>query len=249
MSPPFIIFVAIDLSEGRVVRLTRGEMDQATVYGDDPVAVARGWQERGACWLHVVDLDAATKGEAYNAPVVSRILQEVQIPVQVAGGIRSREAIAGWLDRGAARICLGTRALDPDFLAMALGEFGDAILAAVDARSGRVQVAGWRRSSGETTLEVVGRLAEAGVARVLFTDIERDGTLLGPNLQATEEVLGTVQIPVIASGGVGGLEDLAALARLAPMGLEGAVVGKALYSGALSLEEALRVAAAPATRG
>lgn len=239
---PFTVFVAVDLAGGRVVRLVRGDMADATVYGDDPVEVALGWEAAGAGWLHVVDLDGATAGEPRNAPAVRRILGAVRVPVQVSGGVRSVAAAETWLDAGARRVVAGTRALDPAFLAEAVPRLGDALVAAVDAREGRVRVSGWTRASDLSPVEAARRLAEAGVARLLFTDIGRDGTLAGPNVTATAEVLEAAGVPVIASGGVGSEEDVRALAALAPRGLEGVVVGKALYSGALTLDRALAAA-------
>jgi phosphoribosylformimino-5-aminoimidazole carboxamide ribotide isomerase len=240
----FTVFVAVDLSRGRVVRLMRGDPEAATIYSEDPVGTALAWQEGGAPWLHVVDLDAAILGGPANSPVIRRILEATDIPVQVAGGIRSLDAVGEWLDAGAARVCVGTRALDGPFLDEALQRWGDRITAAVDARGGMVQVGGWRESSSLTTAQVVGRLAEAGVARILFTDIGRDGTLEGPNMAATEEVLEQAGgMGVIASGGVSGAGDIEVLARLAPLGLEGVVAGRALYSGALTLHDALAAAA------
>jgi len=249
----FTVFVAIDLSGGRVVRLTRGDPKAATVYGEDPVATARAWQEGGATWLHVVDLDGAITGDPSNAAVISRVLGAVDIPVQVAGGIRSVDAVERWLDAGAARVCVGTRAVEESFLAEAqarLGpRFGEGVVAAVDARGGTVQLAGWRESSSLGTCEVVDRLCGAGVARILFTDIGRDGTLQGPNLPAIEEVLdASGSMGVIASGGVSRLADIEALVPLAGRGLEGVVVGKALYSGALRLGDALEAAGASRSR-
>lgn len=240
---PITVLVAVDVSEGRVVRLTRGEPGERTVYGEDPVATALAWQEQGAEWLHVVDLDAAIHGDPGNRRVIERLLEEVRIPAEVSGGIRTLEQIDVWLDCGAARVCVGTRALDSVFLAEAVARFGEAVVPAVDARAGRVRVAGWREDSGETVVEVAERMADAGASRIMFTDIERDGTLLGPNLQAIEEVLGAAGLPVIASGGVSGEGDVRALARLAPRGLEGVIVGKALYGGTLTLDRARAAAA------
>lgn len=241
----FTVFVAIDIKGGQVVRLLRGDPAAATVYGEDPVATARSWQEQGATYLHVVDLDGAIGGAAPNAAVVGRIVDEIGVPVEVAGGIRSLDAIDAWLSAGAARVCIGTKALDSEFLAAALERFGaNRIVAAVDARDGFVQVAGWQESSALATGEVISRLAGAGVARVLFTDIGRDGTLEGPNLAATKEVL-SAGIGVIASGGVSGIADVEALVALGDPLLEGVVVGRALYAGALSLAATAASAGAP----
>jgi len=235
----FDVFVAVDLSGGHVVRLLRGDPAAATVYGDDPVATAVSWERRGARWLHVVDLDAALGAPTSNAATVRGILDAVSIPVQVAGGVRSHEAVAGWLGAGATRVVLGTRALDEAFLAEAVARHGDGIVAAVDARAGMVQVAGWQASSALRTDEVLARLAAAGTPRVLFTDIGRDGTLEGPNLPAILEVLAATPMGVIASGGVAALPDVEALRNLGDPRLEGVIVGRALYSGALRLEDAL----------
>lgn len=246
--PPFDIFVAIDLVGGRVVRLLRGDPEAATVYSEDPVATAIGWQERGATWLHVVDLEGAIGGVAANADVMRAIVEAVDVPVQVAGGIRSRAAIEAWLAAGAARVVVGTRALDEAFLPEAVANFGPALVAAVDARNGMVQVAGWQESSSLTTREALARLSEAGVARILFTDIGRDGTLEGPNLPAIREVLAASGMGLIASGGVAGLADVETLLSIGDPRLEGVIVGKALYSGSLALEDALAALAGAAVR-
>jgi phosphoribosylformimino-5-aminoimidazole carboxamide ribotide isomerase len=239
------IFVAIDLRGGRVVRLLRGDPAAATVYSEDPIATARSWQEQGATWLHVVDLDGAIGASAANAGVVAGIVEGAAVPVEVAGGIRSMAAIESWLSAGAARVVIGTKALEEAFLAEALATFGpERIVAAVDARDGVVQVAGWQQSSALPTGEVIARLAGAGVARVLFTDIGRDGALTGPNLAATREVLSS-GLGVIASGGVSGVADVEALAGIGDPKLEGVVVGRALYSGAMTLAEALAAAGGP----
>ncbi|MGH2717336.1 MAG: 1-(5-phosphoribosyl)-5-[(5-phosphoribosylamino)methylideneamino] imidazole-4-carboxamide isomerase, partial [Actinomycetota bacterium] len=239
----FTVFVAIDIKGGQVVRLLRGDPAAATVYGSDPVETAQSWQRQGATYLHVVDLDGAIGGAPPNRGAVGRIVSEIGVPVEVAGGIRSLEAIEAWLTAGAARVCIGTKALDPVFLESALEAFGaDRIVAAVDARDGFVQVSGWQESSTRATGEVIAQLAGAGVARVLFTDIGRDGTLEGPNLAATKELLSS-GIGVIASGGVSGVGDIEALVAFGDPRLEGVVVGRALYSGALSLADALTAAA------
>ncbi len=243
----FDIFVAIDLAGGRVVRLLRGDPAAATVYSEDPVATARAWQGRGARWLHVVDLDGAIGGEPANAAVMRRIIEAVDIPVQVAGGVRSLEAIDAWLSAGAARVVVGTRAIEEGFLSQAVPSFGEGFVAAVDARDGMVQVAGWQESSSLSTEAVLVRLDGAGVPRVLFTDIGRDGTLEGPNLPAIRGVLGASGMGLIASGGVAGLRDVETLLSLGHPRLEGVIVGKALYSRSLALEDALAtVAGAPA---
>lgn len=232
------ILVAIDMVAGEVVRLTRGDMGQKTVYGQDPVQAAGEWVDRGARWLHLVDLDGATGSGIDNSGPIGRILDAATVPVQIGGGIRSMEAIGKWVERGAARVCIGTRSMDFDFLSGAVAEYGDRLVASLDTRAGTVRVGGWTEGSGMPTLDALKRMVDCGVARVMFTDIERDGTLTGPNLQAIEEVLDAVEIPVIAAGGVTDTGDLERLAELAPRGLEGIVVGKALYSGSIDLADA-----------
>ncbi|MGH9196570.1 MAG: 1-(5-phosphoribosyl)-5-[(5-phosphoribosylamino)methylideneamino]imidazole-4-carboxamide isomerase [Acidimicrobiia bacterium] len=245
MSSP-IILVAIDIVEDQVVRLRQGELQERTVYGHDPVETAVEWERSGAEWLHVVDLEGATRGEQANSKAIEEILKTVKIPVQVGGGLRSLSSIEAWLGKGASRVSIGTKALDPAFLSEALEEFADRIVASVDARQGEVRVEGWTHGSGSRAVEVAKRLAEAGVRRVVFTDIERDGTLQGPNFEGVREIVEAVEIPVIASGGVDTEFSIRKLAKFAEDGLEGIIIGKALYSGALSLDTAKQAAAADA---
>ncbi len=233
-----VILVAIDMVAGEVVRLTKGDMGQKTIYGQDPVAAALEWEARGARWLHLVDLDGATGTGIDNSEPIGRIIQAAGVPVQIGGGIRSLEAIDRWVELGVTRVCVGTKSMDFKWLAEATAEFGDQLVASLDTRAGTVRVGGWTEGSGMPTLEALNRMIDAGVTRVMFTDIERDGTLTGPNLPAIEQVLDAVTIPVIAAGGVTDTEDLVALATLAPKGLEGVVVGKALYNGNIDLAEA-----------
>lgn len=233
-----VILVAIDMVAGEVVRLTKGDMGQKTIYGQDPVAAALEWEARGARWLHLVDLDGATGTGIDNSEPIGRIIQAAGVPVQIGGGIRSLEAIDRWVELGVTRVCVGTKSMDFKWLAEATAEFGDQLVASLDTRAGTVRVGGWTEGSGMPTLEALNRMIDAGVTRVMFTDIERDGTLTGPNLPAIEQVLDAVTIPVIAAGGVTDTADLVALATLAPKGLEGVVVGKALYNGNIDLAEA-----------
>ncbi|HEX2052728.1 MAG TPA: 1-(5-phosphoribosyl)-5-[(5-phosphoribosylamino)methylideneamino]imidazole-4-carboxamide isomerase [Actinomycetota bacterium] len=238
MSRPPVILVAVDMVAGEVVRLTKGDMGAKTVYGQDPVRAAEEWIAKGARWLHLVDLDGATGTGIDNSGPIGRILDASTVPVQIGGGIRSMDAVARWVERGAARVCIGTKSLDFPWLAGAAKEFGDKLVASLDTRGGTVRVAGWTEGSGMPTLEALRRMLDCGVSRVMFTDIDRDGTLTGPNVEAVEEVLDAAGVPVIAAGGVTTTEDLERLAALAPKGLEGVVVGKALYSGSIDLAEA-----------
>lgn len=228
-----VVIPAIDLRHGRVVRLRRGDPGAATVYGDDPVAVARRFEEAGARRLHVVDLDAAL-GEGENRDAIAAICRAVHARVQVGGGVRSVAAAKELLAAGAARVVLGTRAaLDPGFVREAVAAAGDRVIVALDVRAGRVRVAGWREE-GPPLEEAVAALDAAGAPRFLVTAIDADGVLTGPDLELYRGVLARTERPVLASGGVRDAADVRALARL---GVEGVVVGRALYEGTLRLEE------------
>jgi phosphoribosylformimino-5-aminoimidazole carboxamide ribotide isomerase len=233
----FELIPAIDLRGGRAVRLFQGDYDRETVFSDDPVAIARRWEAEGATRLHVVDLDGARSGEPVNRPVIERILDDATIPVQVSGGLRDAEAVERVLAAGAARAILGTVLTDPHLARPLLERFGDRVIAGIDARDGRVAVRGWRETLELDAVELAQELAAAGARRVIFTDIGRDATLTGPNLEAMRRMAESVPIPVIASGGVGRIEDIRDLAALSC--LEGVIVGRALYTGAVSLPEAL----------
>ncbi len=236
------IWPAIDLKAGQVVRLAEGDMARATVYAEDPAEVARAFAAQGAGNLHVVDLDGATAGSARNRESVMAILAATGARVQVGGGIRSMAAIEGWLAAGAARVVLGTAALeDPALVRLAARRFPGAIVVAVDARDGLVATRGWAEVSTVPAVELGRRFADAGVAALLFTDIGRDGLMAGVNVAATAALAAAVPLPVLASGGIASLADLAAL-RAQP-GIAGAVVGRALYEGRFSLAEALDAAA------
>jgi phosphoribosylformimino-5-aminoimidazole carboxamide ribotide isomerase len=223
-------------------------MKAMTVYSDDPVRVAADWESRGARWLHLVDLDRATGAQGDNRDVMEKVISASTIPVEVGGGIRSPEDLRRWTDAGAERICIGTRSLDPPFLEEAIAQAGDRLVVSLDARGDEVQVEGWQRGSGISKRELIGRAAGLGVKRIMYTDIARDGTLSGPNVGGLEEVLDQAggRMGVIASGGVKETADVQALAALASRGLEGVVVGRALYSGTLSLEDALAAAGSAA---
>jgi phosphoribosylformimino-5-aminoimidazole carboxamide ribotide isomerase len=237
------VYPAIDLKGGQVVRLAEGDMARATVYGDDPAAQARLFSEAGADWLHVVDLDAAFAGEARNAEAVQAILQAFPGKVQLGGGIRDRAAIDRWLGLGVERVVIGTAALeDPDLVRDAARALPGRIVVAVDARDGMVATRGWASVSDVAVAELANRFSDAGVAAVLFTDVGRDGLLKGCNVRATVALARHTSLPVIASGGVAGLADIADLARHFSEGIEGVVTGRALYDGRLDLAAAMRVA-------
>ncbi len=242
MTAPAVL-VAVDMLDGKVVRLAKGELGERTTYAADPVTTAEEWERSGAEWLHLVDLDRASGTGRDNAEAISAILRRAHVPVQVGGGVRSLEAISQWLEKGATRVCVGTRLLERGFLRAAVSHFGNHLVASVDARGGKVHLDGWQHSSGSATVDIVKLFVDEGVARIMFTDIERDGMLGGPNLEAVEEVLDAAGVPVIAAGGVTSTDDVRALAQLASKGLEGIVIGKALYSGHLTLEGAQAAAA------
>ena len=254
MSSPLIIFPAIDLKGGKVVRLAEGDTDRATIYGDDPPAQARAFAAAGATHLHVVDLDGAFAGRAVNAAAVEAIVAAFPGKVQVGGGIRDRAAVDRWLALGATRVVIGTAALDhPDFVRAASAELPGRIVVAVDARDGFVATKGWADVSHVRVADLAHRFADVGVAALLFTDVGRDGLLRGCNVAATQALAHATPIPVIASGGVAGIADIEALivarAGIAANvveggGIEGVITGRALYDGRLDLADALRAAAA-----
>jgi phosphoribosylformimino-5-aminoimidazole carboxamide ribotide isomerase len=234
-----ILYPAIDILDGRAVRLTRGDFDAPTVYRDDPLEAARAWVEEGARWLHVVDLDGARAGRPVNLPALERIAGELAVPVQCGGGLRSREAVDAALAAGAARVVLGTAAYrDPALLDAALAAHGDAVAVAVDVREGRVSVAGWTEDTGAEPASVLAELGSRGARTFVYTDVDRDGVLSGPDLVALGDLLPAVAGDLIYSGGVGSLDHLGGLAKLP---LAGAIVGKALYEARFSVREAQQV--------
>ncbi|USI72318.1 1-(5-phosphoribosyl)-5-[(5-phosphoribosylamino)methylideneamino]imidazole-4-carboxamide isomerase [Sphingomonas morindae] len=244
-----IVFPAIDLKAGQIVRLAEGDMARATIYGDDPAAQARRFAELGATHLHVVDLDGAFAGHAVNAAAVEAIVAAFPGKVQLGGGIRDRAAIDHWLALGVDRVVIGTAALDhPQLVREAARALPGRIVVGVDARDGFVATHGWADISEVRVIDLAERFADAGVAALLFTDVGRDGLLKGCNVTATQALAEATTIPVIASGGVAGMADIHALkavtADLSGGGIEGVITGRALYDGRLDLAEALRVAAA-----
>ena len=244
LSRSLTIFPAIDLKGGQVVRLAEGDMDRATIYGDDPAAQARAFAAAGASHLHVVDLDGAFAGGSVNGAAVESIIAAFPGKVQVGGGIRNRETVERWLALGVDRVIIGTAALkDPAFVKSAAAALPGRIVVGVDARDGMVATEGWADVSDVSVTDLARRFEDAGVAALLFTDVGRDGLLKGCNVEATVALARAVSIPVIASGGVADLGDIHALVPHVADGIEGVITGRALYDGRLDLAEALRVAA------
>jgi phosphoribosylformimino-5-aminoimidazole carboxamide ribotide isomerase len=235
------IYPAIDLKDGACVRLRRGEMDQATVYSDDPAAQAVAWRDAGFQWLHVVDLNGAFAGQPVNASAVAAILAAVDLPVQLGGGIRDMAGIEAWLQAGVRRVILGSAAAkNPRLVLDACKSFPGRIVVGIDARHGFVATEGWAETSAMQAAELGLRFEDAGVAAIIYTDIGRDGMLTGLNLEQTLDLATKLTTPVIASGGVGSLDDLAALGRAAEgTRIEGVIVGRALYDGRVKPDEAL----------
>lgn len=241
---PLTLYPAIDLKDGACVRLRRGEMDDATVYSDDPGAQARAWCEAGFNWLHVVDLNGAFAGRSANADAVRQIVANARVPVQLGGGLRDLDGIEAWLEAGISRVILGSVAVkNPELVREACRLFPGRIVAGIDARMGLVATEGWAEVSDMQATDLGLRMQDAGVAAIIFTEITRDGMLEGLDLEQTAELARQVSVPVIASGGVGSLDDLAALRQVAQdvPGIEGVIVGRALYDGRVSPADALRV--------
>jgi phosphoribosylformimino-5-aminoimidazole carboxamide ribotide isomerase len=240
-----LIFPAIDLKDGKCVRLRQGRMEEATIYGDDPAAVALKWQEAGAPWLHLVDLDGAFSRRPQNLEAIRAIRQALAIPIQLGGGIRTLETIKSYFDLGLDRLILGTVVLkDPELAARACALFPGRIAFGLDARDGLLSVEGWTEATGKTALTAARDLAALKPAALIYTDISRDGVKRGLNLTATEALARSVPVPVIASGGVSSLKDIADLMPLEAAGVVGVIIGRALYDGSLTLAEALKMAQA-----
>ena len=232
-----ILLPAVDVADGQAVRLVQGEAGSETRYGD-PLAAALAWQEAGAQWLHLVDLDAAF-GRGSNRELLAEVVGKLDVQVEMSGGIRDDSSLRAALSTGCARVNIGTAALEnPTWVRQAIAEFGDRIAVGLDVRGTTLSARGWTKNGGEL-FDVLARLDADGCARYVVTDVRRDGTLTGPNLGLLRDVCAATDKPVIASGGVSSLSDLRALAELVPLGVEGAIVGKALYAGAFTLHDAL----------
>jgi phosphoribosylformimino-5-aminoimidazole carboxamide ribotide isomerase len=238
-----ILYPAIDLKDGACVRLVRGEMASATVFSEDPATQARRFADAGFTWLHVVDLNGAFAGHSVNGEAVKAIRDAVDLPIQLGGGIRDRDAIEGWLALGIDRVVLGTAALrDPELVQRAAAERPAAIAVGIDARNGRVAIIGWTETTEVRAIELARRFEDCGVAAIIYTDIARDGTLCGIDAVAAAELARQIRIPLIVSGGVASLADIAALKAHEADGIAGVICGRALYDGRLDPAAALRLA-------
>jgi len=235
-----IFYPAIDLKDGACVRLLRGKMEDATVFNADPTAQAQEFEQQGAEWLHLVDLNGAFAGAPVNEDAVAKLVKSVTLPVQLGGGVRDRKTIDLWLERGIRRVVLGTAAArDPDLVRSAAKAYPGQIAVGIDARGGKVAVEGWAETTELTALDLAKRYEDAGVAAIIFTDIDLDGAMQGPNVAATAEMAETTSIPIIASGGVSSMDDLRALkASGAP--LDGVISGRAVYDGKINVAEAVQ---------
>lgn len=235
------VIPAIDLLEGRCVRLYQGDYARSQVFNDNPADVARQWVDQGASWLHIVDLDGAKTGRVVNRPAIEAIVQAVPVPIQVGGGLRDRTSVAQLLELGVQRVILGTVAVEqPQLVAELCQKFPGQIVVGIDARNGRVATRGWLETSEVLATELAKQMQELGATAIIYTDIHRDGTLQGPNLEALRGLAAAVSIPLIASGGVSSVTDLLSLLALEPLGVTGVIVGRALYTGDISLKQALQ---------
>ncbi len=237
-----IVIPAVDIKGGRCVRLKQGRMSDETVYSDDPVQTAMTWASKGAERIHLVDLDGAVGGKRVNAEVIREIARSVPVPVELGGGIRNLASVEFYLEAGVEWVILGTAAYkDPGLVEKACRRFPGHVMLAIDARGGRVSVEGWTEDTERSAVDLAKPFDGRGIAGIVYTDIQRDGMSVGPNIQATGEIARALKTPVIASGGISGLEDIRKVMTLAGQGVMGVITGRALYEGTLDLEEAIRV--------
>ena len=235
------VIPAIDILDGRCVRLYQGDYQQSEVFGEDPVEVAQRWYSQGAKYLHVVDLDGAKAGKPQNLKVIEAIARSIPMRVQMGGGLRDRESIVSVLNSGVSRVILGTAAVESSQLVADIcAEFPEQIMIGIDARDGKVATRGWLTTSDVMAVDLAKRMTDVGVAGIIYTDIHRDGTMQGPNIEALRQLAENVNVPVIASGGVSSITDLLNLVSLESVGVTGAIVGKAIYTGDIQLREAIR---------
>ncbi len=233
-----VIYPAIDIKQGKCVRLIQGRFSDVTVYSDSPVHMAKKWEQLGAEYIHLVDLDGALEGDMINSEIIKEIANSVKVPVQIGGGIRSIEAIDTMINNGVSRVILGTSAVkNPELVKLAVHKYGDKIAVGIDAKDGMVAIEGWEKVSDFTAVAFAKKMQDMGVKTIIYTDIARDGMLQGPNIPAMTEMADTLTIDVIASGGVSNIDDIHALKQ---SGVAGAIVGKALYTGNVDLAEALK---------
>lgn len=238
-----IIIPAIDLKNGKCVRLLQGRMDEETVFSDDPAAMAIRWERQGASLIHLVDLDGAVEKEPRNLPAIQSIIRSCSVPVQIGGGIRNLDTIRMYIDLGVSRVIIGTEAIrNPQLIFTACQAFPDQIVVGIDSRNGKVAIEGWTETTTVTSIELARQFEAAGVAAINFTDIHRDGMHSGPNIEETRRLAEAVSIPIIASGGVSSLQDIKNLLPLATVGVTGVITGRAIYEGTLDLREAIAVA-------
>ncbi|MBL7070993.1 MAG: 1-(5-phosphoribosyl)-5-[(5-phosphoribosylamino)methylideneamino]imidazole-4-carboxamide isomerase [Candidatus Omnitrophica bacterium] len=236
------IIPAIDLKDGKVVRLTRGDYQQVKVYSDDPVRIAKNWQDQGASTLHIVDLDGALAGKPKNSGSVAKIVKAVGIPVELGGGLRSEKDISGAFKSGASKVVLGSKAVEEvDVVKDAINKYGEKIIVSIDSRDGLVMLQGWTKASTVKAIDLAKKVEGLGAFAVIYTDITVDGTLSGPNLDGLDDFLSKVNISVISAGGISSLDDIKRLKALDRKNLYGVIVGKALYEGALDLKEAISI--------
>jgi len=238
-----MIIPAVDIKDGRCVRLLQGEMDKETVFSDNPAAMAQRWQAMGAELIHLVDLNGAVDKKPRNLNTIETILAGVRVPVQLGGGIRDMATIETYINKGVARIVLGTEAIrNPDLVVQAARAFPECIVVGIDARNGYVAIEGWTETTGTTAVDLARRFEDIGIAAINFTDIHRDGMQSGPNIEATRQLAEAVSIPIVASGGVSTIDDIKNLLPLTAVGVQGVITGKALYSGSLDLRAAIALA-------